>query len=334
MEKEPGKRIGMLGESPSMRRLFTRIEAVSASRAPVFITGETGTGKELCASAIHAMSERANGPFIAINCGAIPRELVESELFGHLKGSFTGAFGDRKGAAATAHGGTLFLDEICEMDQAQQVRLLRFLQTGTIQPVGASLSQPVDVRIICATNREPQAEIAAARFREDLFFRLHVLPIHMPPLRDRGHDILLLAKRFLAQFCAEEGKSTKRLSEAAEAALMNHDWPGNIRELQNVIRQAVVLGSGEVLEAEMLALSCRRKERLHQPAIDGLRGLHTAMSLPPAFFSRELWRIERDIIEGAVAACGGSVPKAARVLGISPSTLYRKRDSWELTSRH
>jgi two-component system repressor protein LuxO len=334
MKKEPRGHIGMLGESPPMRRLFARIEAIARSRAPVFITGETGTGKELCASAIHALSDRAKGPFIAINCGAIPRELVESELFGHLKGSFTGAFGDRKGAAALAHGGTLFLDEICEMDTAQQVRLLRFLQTGTIQPVGSALSQPIDVRIICATNRDPKAEIAAARFREDLYFRLHVLPIHMPALRERGEDILLLARSFLAQFCAEEGKSVRRLSAPAEAQLMNYDWPGNIRELQNVIRQAVVLGHGEELEAAMFSLPGRMEERSHQATIEGLRGLHAAMSLPPAFFSRELWRIERDIIEGAVAACGGSVPKAARILGVSPSTLYRKRDSWELTSRH
>jgi DNA-binding NtrC family response regulator len=332
MKKAP--HIGMLGESLPMQRLFTRIEAISGSRAPVFITGETGTGKELCASAIHAGSERARGPFIAINCGAIPRELIESELFGHLKGSFTGALGDRKGAAALAHGGTLFLDEICEMDTAQQVRLLRFLQTGTIQPVGSSMSQPVDVRIICATNRDPRAEVAAGRFREDLYFRLHVLPIHMPPLRERGDDILLLARSFLAQFCAEEGKSAKSLSAAAEAELMNHAWPGNIRELQNVIRQAIVLGHGEELEAATLSLPSRMDERSRQATIDGLRGLHQAMSLPPAFFSRELWRIERDIIEGAVAACGGSVPKAARILGVSPSTLYRKRDSWELPSRH
>jgi two-component system repressor protein LuxO len=331
---------GMIGESPAMLGVFQRIAAMANSRAPVFITGETGTGKELCAAAVHASGNRAKGPFIALNCGAIPRDLIESEIFGHLKGSFTGAIADRQGAAALAHGGTLFLDEICEMDIAQQIKLLRFLQTGTIQPVGSALAENVDVRIICATNRNPRDEVASGRFREDLYFRLHVLAITMPPLRERGNDLLTLAAHFLATFAAEERKSFRRLGNDTEAVLLNHSWPGNVRELQNVVRQAVVLHDGEELGADMLSIACLASPLPAHAAdqdtinISGLRRIHAAMNLPSSFFTRELWRIERDIIEGTVSACGGSVPKAAQVLGVSPSTLYRKRENWELPSRH
>ena len=331
---------GMIGESPAMREVFKRIKAVANSRAPVFITGETGTGKELCAAAIHAFGGRANGPFIALNCGAIPRDLVESEIFGHLKGSFTGAIADRPGAAALADGGTLFLDEICEMDTGQQIKLLRFLQTGKIQPVGSALARNVDVRIICATNRNPHDEVRSGRFREDLYFRLHVLAITMPPLRERGNDTLTLASHFLATFAAEERKSFRRLGGNAQMLLLAHGWPGNVRELQNVIRQAVVLHDGEELDAQMLSLASPASP-LPAGVVDhdlisvsGLRRIHAVMNLPPSFFTRELWRIERDVIEETVSACGGSLPKAARVLGVSPSTLYRKRDSWDAPNKH
>ena len=326
----------MIADSPPMKELLQKMRASANSRAPVFITGETGTGKELCAATIHTMSARAGGPFVALNCGAIPRDLLESELFGHIKGSFTGAIADRKGAAALAHGGTLFLDEICEMDVAQQVKLLRFLQSGTIQPVGSALPQLVDTRIICATNRDPRAEVRSGRFREDLYFRLHVVSIHLPPLRDRQADILTLALSFLRAYAREEGKEFQCFDVSAQTALMGYSWPGNVRELQNVIRQAVVLNHGEELKAEMLCLPRMNSpgELCGSPDIDGLRRVHAAMSMPPAFFGRELWRIERDVIEGTVAACGGSVPKAAKMLGVSPSSLYRKRESWELPSRH
>lgn len=335
MTRSPAQ-TAMIGDSPPMRELLHRMAATANSRAPVFITGETGTGKELCAATIHAMSSRAAGPFVAVNCGAIPRDLLESELFGHIKGSFTGAVADRKGAAVLAHGGTLFLDEICEMDPAQQVKLLRFLQSGTIQPVGSAHPQPVDTRIICATNRDPKAEVRSGRFREDLYFRLHVLPIRLPALRDRRADILLLAHSFLETYAREEGKAFRRFDAKAEAELMLYSWPGNVRELQNVIRQAIVLHQGDALEAEMLSLPAGNSpgELCPAPDTDSLRHIYAAMSLPPGFFGRELWRIERDVIEGTVAACGGSVPKAAKILGVSPSTLYRKRENWELPSRH
>jgi DNA-binding NtrC family response regulator len=320
--------LNMIGTSPPMTEVFDRIRSVASSKAPVFITGETGTGKELCAAAIHRFSNRAAGPVIAINCGAIPRELVESELFGHLRGAFTGAIADRRGAVALAHGGTLFLDEVCEMEVAQQSKLLRFLQTGEFRPIGSSKLQKSDLRIICATNRCPLEEVKAGRFREDLYFRLRVLSITMPPLRERGSDILALARHFLAIHAREEKKSFLRLSSEAELLLSNYDWPGNVRELENSIREAVVLNDGEVLETKMLSL---QPQRTSSP---DLAALPSVSNLPTSFFTRKLRLIERDIIEGAVSACGGSLPRAARVLGVSPSTLYRKRESWELPSRH
>ena len=307
-----------IGESPAMQTVLNRIRAVAPSKAAVFITGESGSGKEVCAETIHRLSPRGNKPFIAINCGAIPKDLMESEIFGHLKGSFTGAIADRDGAAMLAHGGTLFLDEICEMDMGLQTKLLRFLQTGLIQRVGSGHLQQVDVRIICATNRDPELEVRQGRFREDLFYRLHVVPILMPPLRERGGDVVHLARSFVSQFCAEEAKSFMGFTPDAETALIAHSWPGNVRELQNVLRRAIVFNSGNLIEAQMLDLP-------QMAASEGPADSYTRRPFPGA---RELWQIERDAIEDTIAACGGSVPRAAKMLGVSPSTIYRKRESW------
>jgi two-component system, repressor protein LuxO len=331
-----------IGESRVMAEVFNRIQAMAKSKAPVFITGETGTGKELAAEAIHRLGSRAGKPFIAVNCGAIPRDLMESEIFGHLKGSFTGAIADRSGAAGLADGGTLFLDEICEMHPDLQIKLLRFLQSGKIQRVGSPIAETVNVRIICATNRNPAAEVEAGRFRSDLFYRLHVLALSMPALRERDGDVLILARRLLAAYAAEEMKTFRRLSSACEAALLDHSWPGNIRELQNVIRRAVVLNDAEELEADMLGLPAAAgipPALTHLPpaeanGVTDLRRIHAAMALPASFFTRQLWQIERDVIESALSACNGSIPQAARVLGVSPSTLYRKRETWAAPSRH
>jgi len=311
---------GMIGESAPMLRLFEKIRALSRSRAAVFITGESGTGKELCAEAIHKSSARAKGPFVPINCAAIPRELMESEIFGHLRGAFTGAVADRRGASQQAQGGTLFLDEICELDTALQTKLLRFLQSGLVRRVGSAAAEAVDVRILCATNRSPLEEVRKGTFREDLFYRLHVLPLHVPPLRDRERDVLAIARHFLRQFSREEGKAFSEFSAGAEAALVGYAWPGNVRELQNVIRQAVVLNEGRCVTREML-----------WPALaagPGLPSAHHLATAHPAFVGKELWRIEKDAIENTIEACGGSVPQAARMLGVSPSTLYRKRGAW------
>ena len=293
---------GFVGASPAMIEAFRSIERVAPSKASVFITGESGTGKELCAEAIHRSGPRAGGPFVAVNCGAIPRDLMESEIFGHLKGSFTGAIADRDGAAKLAHNGTLFLDEICEMDPGLQTKLLRFLQSGLIQRVGAPAPEQVDVRIVCATTRDPLAEVQSGRFRGDLYDRLHVLPIRMPPLRERGTDMALLARHFLEAAAAEEGKPAPALGPETERRLLAYDWPGNVRELQNVVRQAVVLNSD--IEIPLSAA----------PRSKGMAG--------------DLRHLEREAIERAIVTCGGSIPKAARRLGISPSTIYRKRESW------
>ncbi len=315
---------GLTGQSPPMRTLFKRIERVAHSSAPAFITGESGTGKELCAEAIHRLGKRSRGPFVPINCGAIPKDLMESEIFGHLKGSFTGAIADRDGAARLADGGTLFLDEICEMDLALQTKLLRFLQTGLVHRVGAPVAEKVDVRIVCATNRDPVEAVASGLFRNDLFYRLHVLPIHMPPLRERGSDIILLSQHFLNQTAEEEHKQPMRITDAASNLMLAYPWPGNVRELQNAIRQAVVLHDSPALEPSMLPEHISHGQRGGGPLLHTGHADHGPADGNPA----ELWKIERSAIERAIESCGGSIPRAAKLLGVSPSTIYRKREAW------
>jgi DNA-binding NtrC family response regulator len=343
---------GFIGASLSMQAAYRAIEAAAPSAAPVFISGESGTGKELAAEAIHQLSGRRAGPFVPLNCGAIPRDLVESEIFGHVKGAFTGAIGDRAGAAKTAHGGTLFLDEICEMQIDLQSKLLRFLQTGTFQPVGGTKLQHVDIRIVCATNRDPLAEVAAGRFREDLYYRLHVIPIELPPLRDREDDVVLIAQALLARYAAEEHKSFRRLGQDAEAALRSYDWPGNVRQLQNVIRNAVVMQDGEELVASMLNLqvatprpaAATRSGALAEPQASAIDSpdeplpQHAGVPTDPGCWQAEqdvvaLWQVEKAAIERAIILCGGNIPRAAAFLGVSPSTLYRKRQSWEVEGK-
>lgn len=333
-----------VGSSAVMREVYRQIACIAPSRATVFITGESGTGKEVCAEALHRESGRADGAFVAINCGAIPENLLESELFGHIKGSFTGAVNNRIGAAQAAHKGTLFLDEICEMALPLQVKLLRFLQTGTIQPVGSAKPQPVDVRIVCATNRDPAAEVREGRFREDLFYRLAVVPLHLPPLRERGQDIAELAQTFLNRFADEEGKRFDPLSAAQIARLMAWTWPGNVRELQNVMRRAVVMSGGGAVLDRFLPSGETPVVRAEP------QGLAVPMVEPaPNFIEPEpadgddtragllgtlvegltLDEIERIVVEHAIVRASGSLPAAARALGLSPSTLYRKRERWQ-----
>jgi two-component system repressor protein LuxO len=315
---------GFIGAAPAMQAVYRILENASASRATVFVTGESGTGKELAAEAVHALSPRREGPFVALNCAAIPKDLIESEIFGHVRGAFTGAVADRPGAARAADGGTLFLDELCEMDLALQGKLLRFIQTGTFVPVGATKPLTTDVRFVCATNRDPLEEVRAGRFREDLYYRLHVVPVQLPPLRDRGEDIILLAEGFLARSAAEEGKRFTRFAPDALALLRAHRWPGNVRELENAVRTAVVLHDGEAVSAAMLPVTVH----------GGAAALAAAPDAPsrapdPARRIRPLAEIEREAIEEAVRLCGGNIPKAAAFLGVSPSTLYRKREAWE-----
>lgn len=317
--------MGFIGGSPAMQTVYERIRSVGRSMATVFISGESGTGKELCAQAIHQQSNRASGPFIPLNCGGIPSDLLESEVFGHLRGSFTGAIADKPGAAQIADGGTLFLDEICEMDLNLQTKLLRFLQTSTIHPVGSTRPHKVNVRIICATNRDPMQEVSAGRFREDLFYRLHVVPIHMPPLRSRGNDVIEIAEIMLLRLAREEGRSFSGLSEAVKQRFHSYRWPGNIRQLLNVLRNTVVLNAGPSVELPMLP-----------PEIQSdLSGVPQVMRAPApqnhtlqGLIGRSLAEIERLVIEETIRHQNGSVPKAAAVLGVSPSTLYRKRETW------
>ena len=306
---------GFIGRSPAMLAVYEQIRRMAPSRAPVFITGESGTGKELCAEAIHTFSGAAAGPLIAINCSAIPKDLMESEIFGHVRGAFTGASENRAGAAELAAGGTLFLDEVAEMDLGLQAKLLRFLQTGTIRRVGGSETKRVEVRIVCATNRDPFAEVAAGRLRADLFYRLHVLPIHLPPLRERGGDILLIAEASLARFAAEEGRAFTGFDEGAARRLLQHAWPGNVRELANTIRRIVVLSDGDKVTVAMLSML--------QAGASGSRSPSAGSDAILPY-----WREEQRIIERALAAFDGNIARAAAALEISPSTIYRKRQGW------
>ncbi|MEP1230962.1 MAG: sigma-54 dependent transcriptional regulator [Litorimonas sp.] len=327
---------GFVGNSAPMKAVYKMIENVADSNAAVFITGDSGTGKEVTAQAIHKVSQRRNAPFVAINCAALPENLIESEIFGHVKGAFTGAQEARKGAASQAHGGTLFLDEICEMDINLQAKLLRFLQTGQIKRVGSDWSEDVDVRIICATNRNPMVEVAQKRFREDLFYRLDVLSIELPPLAHRGKDVILLGESFLQSYAAEEGKAFKSISAEAQEMMLGYYWPGNIRELQNTIRKACVVHDGVELQAHMLQLkkpaqSANNQDyqlvglAAQQSVVTPNQSLKTTVTID---IHQPMAVIERDIIEAVIASCNGSVPKASQILQLSPSTIYRKREAW------
>ncbi|OUD79358.1 Regulatory protein luxO [Vibrio vulnificus] len=344
-----------------MQAVYKTIDSVAPTTASVFINGESGTGKEVCAEAIHKQSLRKDKPFIAINCGAIPRDLMESEIFGHLKGAFTGATTDRKGAAMLANGGTLFLDELCEMELEMQKKLLRFLQTGTFTPLGGSKEIKVDVRIICATNREPLKEVEEGRFREDLYYRVHVVPIEMPPLRERGNDIVELANHFLKTYAKEDGKKFNSISKEAQSILKKYNWPGNVRQLQNIIRNIVVLNDDNQLNMEHLPAQLTTKpQTVKEPAklstppqpvqavIQEMRNGHEALNhhsletqtskanplAHNAFHHsdgsiRPMWQIEREAIQNAIAFCDGNVISAAVMLELSPSTVYRKKQAWE-----
>jgi two-component system repressor protein LuxO len=312
---------GFIGASDAMRQLYDQIGRIAPSKAPVFITGESGTGKEVSAEAIHARSDRASGPFIALNCNAIPKELMESEIFGHVKGAFTGAHEERAGAAELAHGGTLFLDEICDMDLALQAKLLRFVQTGSVRRVGDIRLRHVDVRFVCATNRDPASDVATGRFREDLYYRLHVLPLHLPPLRERAGDVVRLARAFLARYAEEEGRAFAGFTPEAEAAIEEFAWPGNVRQLQNVIRRVVVLHNSEYVSAEMLPFS---PDGGAPEAARDLGSLPRTESPAIAPYRTQ----EQKIIEKALAAFGGNAQKAAAALEIAPSTIYRKLQGW------
>ncbi|WP_273859035.1 quorum-sensing sigma-54 dependent transcriptional regulator LuxO [Photobacterium sp. GSS17] len=329
---------GFIGNSLPMQAVYRVIESAASSKATVFITGESGTGKEVCAEAIHAASPRSDKPFVALNCAAIPKELIESELFGHVKGAFTGASTERQGAVEMANNGTLFLDELCEMDLDLQSKLLRFIQTGTYQKVGSSKTQSVDVRFVCATNRNPWLEVQEGRFREDLYYRLHVIPITLPPLRDRGEDVLEIAHALLALMSVEEGKNFSRFAPEVMELFRRYHWQGNVRELQNVIRNIVVLNSGEEVTLMMVP------PPINNGGVNFASPRNTVVSTPldsdpvPSVGTSQivdksqvepLWVVEKRAIQAAIDACDGNIPRAAGLLEVSPSTIYRKLQTWQ-----
>lgn len=323
---------GFIGTSAAMQAVYRTIDSAAPSNASVFISGESGTGKELCAQALHDKSTRAAKPFVPLNCAAIAPGLVESEIFGHVKGSFTGAGSDRLGAAMHADGGTMFLDEICEMQLDLQSKLLRLIQTGEFQKVGSSTTIAVDIRFISATNRFPYEEVRSGRFREDLLHRLQVIPIHLPPLRERDGDVLLLARKFLRDYAEEEGKFFERFDTKAEDAICAADWPGNVRELQNVVRRLVVLNTGDVITFGMMRKALAENIYTGSPqtrnsgsASSRARLLGRSADLKDSESIVPLAILKERAISRAIESCGGSVVQAAALLQVDPSTIYRSR---------
>ncbi len=310
----------LLGKSPAMQRVFQLIEKVSKTRTNVLITGESGTGKELVARALHTESGRAAAPFVALNCGAVPDELMESELFGHVKGAFTGAGADKQGLFQEAEGGTFFLDEIGELSMSLQVKLLRAIQERRIKPVGGTREAAIDVRLVAATNRELEEEVERGAFREDLYYRLNVIEIRLPPLRQRREDLPLLVDHFLKRFSAEQGRSFSGISREAMKRLEGHDFPGNVRELENIIEHACTLASDDEITAGDLP-ALRQSAKLaaaDEPAAEA------AFPDEGIALERVLYDYERQIIEQALDKAGGVRKRAAQLLGISFRSLrYR-----------
>ncbi len=325
--RELGRFGAMIGSSPVMQQVYDRIARVAPSDASVLVTGESGTGKELVAETVHRLSRRHHRAFVAVNCGAISANLIESELFGHERGSFTGADRQRKGVFERAHQGSLFLDEISEMPLELQVKLLRVLETGTFTRVGGERPIAADVRIIAASNRDLDAQVAQNRFRPDLLYRLRVVPVDLPPLRDRGNDILVLAEHFLDAL-AVSGGARKTLSPAALVAIRNFAWPGNVRELKNAMQQAYILAEDEILVEHLPApLHASAPARGgSESAADGPDG---GINVPiPA----SLAEIERRVVLATLQHCNGDKPAAADALGISLKTLYTRLREYSAAS--
>ncbi len=315
--KDAGGDLGILGESAAVTNLIDTIRKVAPSQGRVLIHGENGSGKELVAAAIHSLSGRSQAPFVKINCAAIPKDLVESELFGYERGAFTGAMQTKKGRFELADRGTLFLDEIGELSAEAQAKLLRAIETGEIERVGSTRGVKVDVRVISATNRDLAGAVESGEFRQDLYFRLNVLPIQVPALRERGGDVALLARHFLANLCEAEGKNAKTLTPEALELLQGYAWPGNVRELRNLMERAVVMIDGDAVRAEDLVLWLETP-RGGDDAV-GLRG--------------EIERREADAVRKALETAGGNVTQAAAALGIDRTNLHRKMRKYGIQRR-
>jgi len=334
LRREVGERGGtaqrLIGRSDAMLEIFKTVGKVAGSDVAVLVTGESGTGKELVARAIHAASPRAGGPFVALNTAAVPRDLLESELFGHERGAFTGAVEARSGRFREASGGTLLLDEIGDMPVELQAKLLRVLQTGEVTSLGGRRTDRVDVRIVAATHRDLDALVREGRFREDLVYRLRVVPLHIPALRARPEDIPVLAHHFVARYAAELATGPRYLSDATVEKLVAQPWPGNVRELENAIKRALVLASSDVLSPEDFAFLDGGAEGAPEPPsladlVD--RELDAALEDPTAggeVYRRVVERVERPLIESALARTGGNQIRAAALLGINRNTLRKK----------
>jgi two-component system nitrogen regulation response regulator NtrX len=315
----------MVGESAAMRTLRADIAQAAPSNGRVLVFGENGTGKELVARNIHLQSLRAQGPFVEVNCAAIPEDLIESELFGHTRGAFTGALASKKGKFELADGGTLFLDEVGDMTLKTQAKVLRVLQEHKVEPVGGTASVAVDVRVIAATNKRLEEEIRKGTFREDLFFRLNVIPFRVAPLRERREDVPLLARHFVAQISAEYGRRPKELTPDALDALAAHAWPGNIRELRNTIERLVIMSPGERIEARHLPAPLLSSPEAGQPVPAPASSPEEFASLAAAredFEKRYIWRKYQD--------CGGNMSRTAEALQVERSNLYRKMKGYGL----
>jgi two-component system nitrogen regulation response regulator NtrX len=312
----------IVGSSSAIQQLIERIEKVAPTPARLLITGENGTGKELVARAVHRLSPRASRAFVEVNCAAIPSELIESELFGHVKGSFTGAFADRTGKFELADGGTLFLDEVGDMSPAAQSKVLRVLQEGVVTPIGSSRTVKVDVRVIAATNKKLEDEIAVGRFREDLLYRLNVVPIDVPPLRARREDIPQLVEHFAAQLATQQGLQPKSFDQAAVERLRRHHWPGNVRELRNTVERLMILANGdEVTEADVL--------RMVGPAAEQV-GLGDVLLESPTFEEFKQ-NAERAFLLAKLKEHDWNVSETARRLEMPRSNLYKKIERYRLT---
>jgi Nif-specific regulatory protein len=322
----------IVGTGPAMVEVFRLMESAAASPISVLIEGETGTGKELVARAIHRESERSGGPFLAVNCAALPESLLESELFGHRRGAFSGATQDKRGLFEAARGGTLLLDEVGEMAAAMQVKLLRVLQEGEVTPVGDTRPRNVDVRVISATNRDLQAEIAAGRFRDDLFYRLAAFPIRLPPLRERSEDIPLLVDRALADASHRHHKRIRGVADAALAALVDWGWPGNVRELRNEVERAVALvRDGDTIGLEHLSARIRDAAPGEEASAVAARAVAgEAANRRPGTLRHGRERFEAHYIETVLRQHAGNVTRAARALGMSRVALYKKMSQYGL----
>jgi two-component system nitrogen regulation response regulator NtrX len=314
----------MVGESYAMRQLREQVAMAAPTNGRVLVYGENGTGKELVARTIHALSRRRAGPFVEVNCAAIPEELIESELFGHVRGAFTGAVADRRGKFEVADGGTIFLDEIGDMSLKTQAKVLRVLQEQTMEAVGGTARIKVDARVVAATNKDLPAEIRAGRFREDLYFRLNVIPIFVPPLRERQEDIARLADHFMAELAREYGRRIKRFEPEALGALRRYEWPGNVRELRNVIERLMIMVPGDSIAAPDLGF-------LDPDSLSGGDAPSPSNERLTLHDARE--RFERDFILRTLNEQQGNMSRTAEVLGVERSNLYRKMRSFGLTRR-